>query len=129
MARLLWRPLARQPWRAAPLAWARWAERAVKLGLYLLPLIAVGLGIATQWAKGRAVEVFGLVLLPTPWLADRNWSHWVGELHESSADALLLLVGLHALAGLVHGFVLRDGVLRGMVPARAPRGAREDRVD
>ena len=42
------------------------------------------------------------------------------ELHGWLGDAILWLAGLHALAALFHHFVLRDGVMRSMLPG--PRG-------
>jgi cytochrome b561 len=39
------------------------------------------------------------------------------DIHETTATALLVLVGLHVCAALFHGIVLRDGVLRSMLPA------------
>ena len=38
------------------------------------------------------------------------------ELHETLATALLILAGLHALVALAHHYILRDGVLRRMLP-------------
>lgn len=43
------------------------------------------------------------------------------ELHEWFANAVLIVVGLHAGAALFHRYVLRDEVLRRMWPDRACR--------
>ncbi|WP_203072169.1 cytochrome b [Falsiroseomonas ponticola] len=122
-ARLVWRPLARAPVRLPSPRWVRWAEKTVKTMLYVLPPAVALLGIAMLWAKGRDVAPFGLVLLPTPWLRDRALGHALEDLHAMAADGLLLVVGLHAAASLLHGLVLRDGVLAGMLPARRRRPA------
>lgn len=37
-----------------------------------------------------------------------------GEAHELLVNLLVLLAGLHALAGLYHHFILKDGILRRM---------------
>jgi cytochrome b561 len=40
----------------------------------------------------------------------------VENLHATFANALVILAGAHALAAIVHHFILRDGVLRRMLP-------------
>jgi cytochrome b561 len=52
---------------------------------------------------------------------DKPLFHLPGSLHEILAWALIGLIGLHAMAALMHGFVLRDGVLDRMLPARRSR--------
>ena len=43
------------------------------------------------------------------------------SLPRQGGRALIRLAGSHAAAALVHHFVLRDGLLRGMLPSRAGR--------
>jgi cytochrome b561 len=40
----------------------------------------------------------------------------VENLHETFANALVILAAAHALAAVAHHFILRDGVLRTMLP-------------
>jgi cytochrome b561 len=49
---------------------------------------------------------------------DKDLAHLFHDLHEMSATVLLALIALHTTAALFHGFVLRDGVLRAMLPGR-----------
>ncbi len=42
----------------------------------------------------------------------------IAELHTWLGDIIIWLAGAHALAGLFHHYVLKDGVLRSMLPRR-----------
>lgn len=44
-----------------------------------------------------------------------RWADW-GEVHGTMGDAIMWLAGLHAAASLYHHLVLKDGVLRSMLP-------------
>jgi len=49
---------------------------------------------------------------------DRPLARLLHDLHEVAANALLILIALHAAAALFHHFVRRDNVLDAMLPAR-----------
>lgn len=68
-----------------------------------------------------ALEVFGLFKLPALAAPDQATSKWLFELHETLGNVLLALIALHIVAALGHHFVLRDGVLRRMWPAKGTR--------
>jgi cytochrome b561 len=42
------------------------------------------------------------------------------SLHGDFADVVLIVAGLHAAAALAHHYVLRDSVLRRMLPSSSP---------
>jgi cytochrome b561 len=42
----------------------------------------------------------------------------IAEIHTWLGDTILWVAGLHAVAGLYHHFVLKDGVLTSMLPLR-----------
>jgi cytochrome b561 len=44
----------------------------------------------------------------------------IARIHTWLGDAILWLAGLHALAGLYHHVVLKDGVLASMLPRWLP---------
>lgn len=46
------------------------------------------------------------------------WGAKIATLHGWLGDVILWTAGLHAAAALFHHFVLRDGVLRAMLPGR-----------
>ena len=72
-------------------------------------------------ASARGDQFFDWFTIPklVPGVAELKKT--IEELHGSFANFLLLLAGLHALAALVHHYVLRDGVLRRMLRTRADR--------
>ena len=84
-------------------------------GLYALLLVQPVTGIAFTLLRGRP---FALLFWQVPALvaADRPLAHILYSVHIIGAWALLGLIGLHAGAALLHGVVLRDGVLPRMLP-------------
>lgn len=82
--------------------------------LYALLIIAVGLGIANVWIRGDAI--FNLFRVPAYDPGNRALMHLVGGWHALAANALLIVAGVHAMAALLHHYVLRDATLRRMAP-------------
>jgi cytochrome b561 len=117
--------LVRMAWRVRwghrlPLASPRpvgYLAKTVHYGLYVLLLAVLSLGIANVWVRGDSF--FGLFTVPklSP---DQDLRHTVEDLHETVANIVLIVAGLHAIAALAHHYFRRDGVLRRMLPgARA----------
>jgi cytochrome b561 len=124
--RLLWRLIdaAPPPEKTVFGIWGDRAARAAHLALYAL-LIAVPLaGIATQFAEGRPLPLFGLGQIASPWAADRAFAHNVKEVHEFLSNLILIVAGLHAVASLFHHWILRDGTLMRMLPGRRAAAGR-----
>ncbi|CCE06772.1 putative cytochrome B561 [Bradyrhizobium sp. STM 3843] len=120
--RIPWR-MANPPPKVTPTEFGRWliewtdpVSRVMHYALYAL-LIAVPIcGIALQFAKGHALPIFGLVEIPSPWLADKAFAHTVKEAHEILANVLLALAAFHMAAAVVHHVVFGDDTLRRMLP-------------
>ena len=121
LLRLLWRRISPPPPLPADMAaWERRAAQASHALLYALLLIQPVIGIVHAWSANFPVVVFGLFTLPRltgPSEALKTIleaaHHWVGW-------ALLALIALHVAAALRHHFVLRDDVLRRMLPGGKP---------
>ena len=77
-------------------------------------VVLVGMG----YAFVRGETLYGLVNLAAYAPADRSWRRLIGGWHELAANAILIVAGGHAAAALFHHYVLRDGLLRRMLPAR-----------
>jgi cytochrome b561 len=60
--------------------------------------------------------LFGLTEIASPWVRDRAFARSVKEIHEVMANALIILATLHAVAALLHHWVLRDRTLVRMLP-------------
>lgn len=96
--------------------WQHVAADAAHLLLYVL-IIAVPLsGWLMSSAQGFQTVWFGV--LPLPDLVAKNKELAIGlkELHKVLNFVMLGIVGVHILGALQHQFVLRDGVLRRMLP-------------
>jgi cytochrome b561 len=116
--RLLWR-LTDPPPKPAPTMLGAWLESAARLAHYALYALLVAVpfaGIVLQFARGEALPLFGLGEIPSPWVRDRSYARTVKEVHETLANALVLLAAFHAAAALVHHWVLRDRTLVRMLP-------------
>ena len=81
--------------------------------------IYVATAISGAWLEGHPLTWLGGDV--GPWIGA---SHAIGsklaELHGWLGDTILWVAGAHACAALYHHFVLRDAVLRTMLPGRGP---------
>ncbi len=115
--RLLWRSLNLTPLLPTTLKpYERMLARLTHAALYVL-LFAMPLsGWMMSSARGFPVSWFGFFTLPD--LVPRNKSLYAAFLttHEVLAWALAAVVTLHVAAALKHHFMLRDDVLRRMLP-------------
>ena len=104
---------------ARPPGGGGWRDRAARvghLGLYVLVGVAIVAGMANAWVRGDGL--FGFFSLAGLAPADRALRGTIGEVHELAANAVLFVALGHAAMALFHQFVLRDGLLRRMMPAR-----------
>lgn len=85
-------------------------------GILLLVPILGWLGISYYDAR----EVFGFSI-PALTAKDQAFAEKVFVWHKYAAIALVLLVGLHVAAALMHYIVKKDGVLARMLPAAGRR--------
>jgi cytochrome b561 len=126
LARLYWR-LSDPPPLPIRSQFGEWGDRAAQLAHYAIYALLIAIpvvGIAAQFAHGEPLPLFGLFEIASPWTADRAFAHDLKEVHEALATGLMALVGLHALAALVHHYVLHDRTLVRMLPALRAGAAR-----
>jgi cytochrome b561 len=121
VARLAWRityPVA--PESSLP-PWQRLSSEAVHWLLYLLVLATTISGWLFASFRGWSISFF--FLTPLPMLSGENpaairvINHW----HQKFEWALLILIGLHVAAALVHIFVYRNRVMHRMLPGQLLR--------
>jgi cytochrome b561 len=115
--RLVWRLVRGRRLPPAGAGVAEWAARSVHFALYLLLVLQVGLGFGLRWFQGEGLSFFGLFSLPDIVERNRGLAHSLEGLHDWVAWALIIVAGGHALAALVHHYVVRDRVLTRMLPA------------
>jgi cytochrome b561 len=115
--RLLWR-LA-NPTPALPLTlkpYERGLARVTHVLLYVL-LFAMPLsGWIMSAAKNYPVSWFHLFTWPNPVAPNKHLAEFMVDMHETLAYVLLVTASLHILAALKHHFVLKDNVLKRMLP-------------
>jgi cytochrome b561 len=116
LARLAWRithPVA--PESSLP-PWQRLSSEALHWLLYLLVLATTVSGWLFASFRGWSISFF--FLTPLPMLASENpaairiINHW----HQKFEWSLLILIGLHVAAALVHIFIYRNRVMQRMLP-------------
>ena len=112
--RLAWRAGAGRSLPLADRGWMGIAAKAVHYGLYLLLAATVVLGIFNAWQRGDVV--FNLFTIPKLVPGDVALKKTLENLHADFADTVLIVAGLHAAAALVHHYLLRNPVLRRMLP-------------
>ena len=117
LVRLLWRFVNPPP--ALPHAMSR-PERLVAVTthrlLYALLIFAPLAGWLYASAAGLSVNWFGLFQLPDLVAKNADRAALFKLLHQGSVALLALLVAGHAGAALRHAFVLRDDIMRRMLP-------------
>jgi cytochrome b561 len=115
--RLAWRLVDARP---DPPALARWMGRLaafVRWVLYVL-LFAVPLtAISGAWLEGHPLTLLGGIEITGPTSAQHAIGARIATVHTWLGDTILWVAGFHALAGIVHHFVLKDSVLVSMLPA------------
>jgi len=114
LGRLLRKAPAIQP---APPAWQNGLSHLMHLALYVLMIGMPLLGWLILNAEGKPAPFFGLEL-PMLVQKDHGLAETLEGLHEFGGVAGYWLIGLHAVAALLHHYVRRDNTLTRMLPAR-----------
>ncbi|WP_341708013.1 cytochrome b [Halopseudomonas sp.] len=98
-----------------PARWQHWLASGMHLALYGLMISLPLLGWLILSAGGKT-QVFDWLTLPSLVVPDRQLAGQLKEVHEWLGVAGYWLIGLHAAAGVVHHYVLRDDTLVRMLP-------------
>jgi cytochrome b561 len=115
-ARLLWRAFAGRRLAAVGNAVTGTLSKLVHGLLYVLLAAQVGLGFSLRWLQGEEFSFFGLFSVPQLFASNRTLSHQVELIHNYVGWGIVIVAGGHAVAALVHRYVLKDGVLGRMLP-------------
>ena len=117
--RLGWRVTHSVPTAANPSGtWQHKASKVTHWGMYTCMLALPITGFAGSNFSAYPVKFFG-VELPKLLDPDPAWKSVMSESHEWLASLFMILVLLHFLAAVWHGWVKRDGLLRRMAWGRA----------
>ncbi|MBV8032471.1 MAG: cytochrome b [Betaproteobacteria bacterium] len=116
--RLAWRAVAKRPDPPKMPAWLGVAAKAGHGALYVLMFALPITAVSGAWLEGHPLTLLGGLQVAPPVEKSHAFGAWLANLHTWLGDAIMWLAGLHALAALYHHFVLKDGVLRSMLPRR-----------
>jgi cytochrome b561 len=95
--------------------WQRLASEAVHWLLYALVLVTTVTGWLFASFRGWSISYF--FLAPMPMLAgDVAAGRAIDGLHQAMELALLVVIGIHIAAALIHIFVYRDRIMQRMLP-------------
>ena len=112
--RMLWRASGGRRLPLANSGWLGVTAKVVHYGLYVLVAVTVVLGILNAWQRGDVL--FNVYTIPKLVPGDLALKRTLEDLHGDFADIVLIIAGLHAAAALAHHYLLRDRVLRRMLP-------------
>lgn len=105
--------------------WQRLAARLSHAGLYSILFAMPVSGWVMSSALGLKTVYLGLLPLPDLVAPDRALGRALSEVHETLALLLVTLIGIHGAAALYHHFILKDTVLRRMLPFADAAGRTE----
>lgn len=116
--RLGWR--LKNPPPELPETMSKWQKNASKITHYELYFLLLAMplsGWLMSSAAGYPVSMFGLFSIPPIIGKDKELANLFYEAHEILGWVILALIILHTMAGLYHHYIVKDGVLKRMLPA------------
>jgi cytochrome b561 len=96
------------------------AAQAGHLLLYGLLVAEVVLGFLFRWSGHSPLSFFGLIVASPFAPLSRTAHALIGQTHDAVAWIIIVMALGHACAALFHHYVMRDGVLRRMLPGLPP---------
>jgi cytochrome b561 len=115
LLRLVWRFFDRRPADPPMPGFMALASKLVHGLLYALLVGIAASAIVGSWLEGHSVTVYGIGVGPFL-TTSRSAGHQVLEIHQLLGTTIIWLAALHAAAAIFHHVVLRDRVLRQMLP-------------
>jgi cytochrome b561 len=112
--RILWRLTHRPPPSDLPPLLST-VSRVTHFVLYAALIAVPVLGWANASSRGWSVKLLGALPLPALAASGSTVGHAMGDIHSALAWVLLVLIGMHVGAALLHRFVFKDNVLRRMM--------------
>lgn len=96
-------------------AWQKWLAKFMHFALYALMLgMPIG-GWLILSGEAQIIPFFGLELPPLMG-PNKELAHTIEDLHVTFGQTGYFLIGLHALAGLYHHYIVKDNTLKRMLP-------------
>jgi cytochrome b561 len=117
--RLVWRAFDRPP--ALPERMPQWERRAALANhrsLYIVLVLAALAGWASASAAGLSINWFGFFQVPDLVAKSQPLAQAFKALHIGLVAAFALLLLVHIGAAARHALLLRDGIVRRMLPRK-----------
>jgi cytochrome b561 len=124
LLRLAWRAFAGAPHVPVAPEWIQRPSRIVQGLLYALLVVTPITAIAGAWLEGHPLTLGILGEVPPMLPKAHDLGAAIAKIHGFLGDTIIWLAGFHAAAALFHHFVLRDAVLRSMLPGLNARPSR-----
>lgn len=124
MVRVVWRLAATTPEPPPAEPWMATTAKGVQLAMYVLLFALPFTAAVGAWLEGHPLTLLAGIAIGPLLTKSHDIGTVIAEVHTWLGDAIMWLAGLHALGGLYHHFVLRDGVLASMLPRRLLHGGR-----
>jgi cytochrome b561 len=86
--------------------------------LYILLVAQAATGFVLRWVQGGTPQFFGLFAVPALIGRNRQLEPLILNLHDWVAWAIVILAAGHAMAALMHHYVMKDAVLERMIYRR-----------
>lgn len=116
IARLIWRTFETRPALPKVSPIMIYTAKAVQALLYILLLAVPLTAVLGAWLEGHSVTLLGGLSINSPYPVAHDLGVSISNLHVWLGNAILWVAGLHGLAALYHHFVLKDDVLKSMLP-------------
>jgi cytochrome b561 len=116
LVRILWRLVDRRPDPPQVPRWMGIVAKATQWALYVLLFALPFTAITGAWLEGHPLTLLAGLEIASPVAISHDAGATIARIHTWLGDAILWLAGFHALAGLYHHFLLKDGVLASMLP-------------
>lgn len=119
--RVYWRLFRRPHLPGIGTAAQRLAASVAQNALYIMLVAQAVIGVCWRIAQQEPLAFFWLFEFPEPQIFDKATKQLLGVTHEYLGHAIIIVASLHALATIYHHFVLKDGVMRRMMPPPSVR--------
>jgi len=120
LVRIVWKFMNRPHPSPIGVMWQRKAAAAGHGLLYLLILLQPLTGWIVSSSGNAPVTLFGWFQFPAIVAENHDLHEAFEDVHKFLFNALLAVVAVHILAALYHHFMLKDDVLRRMLPFSRP---------
>jgi cytochrome b561 len=124
VTRIVWRLIPGHQMPSVVSGWTEMASKAVHWFLYALLVVQAVLGFVLRWSGGEAMSFFGFEIASPMVTVTRPVHHFIGDLHNWTGWVIIVTALGHAGAALYHHYIVRDNVLRRMLPSGAVQGGR-----